>query len=330
MDTPPGLTLRPATDTDEPAVVALLRSAIGWPADAPLADFFRWKHHDNPFGRSPAWVAVDDGVVVGLRVFLRWEFESEAGTVRAVRAVDTATAATHQGQGIFTRLTLHGIDACRSEGVTMVFNTPNDKSRPGYLKMGWDLVGRLPTAFRPCRVGGLPSLARAGVPAERFSTSTTAGEAVADVLGDHRAIDDLLASQPQPTGLRTRRSPSYLWWRYCGFEPLRYRTVVGASGPSDGVAIFRLRRRGPALEAAIVEVLSPGDEPRPRRRLLNAVVRACGADYAVLLARAAAVAAAGFAPLPGRGPILTFRGLDRGPKPALSKWHLGLGDVELF
>jgi GNAT superfamily N-acetyltransferase len=330
MATSSTLAIRPATHADEPAVVALLRSALGWPGDAPLADFFRWKHHANPFGPSPSWVAVDQEVVVGLRVLLRWEFESPAGRVRAVRAVDTATAPTHHGQGIFTRLTLHSVEACRDDGVAMVFNTPNDKSRPGYLKMGWEVVGRLPTSFRPCRMRGLPSLIRAGVPAERFSTATTAGDPVADVLDDQQGIADLLSSQPPPGGLRTPRSPSYLRWRYCGFEPLRYRAVVGRSGPSDGVAIFRLRRRGPALEAAVADVLAPDGDAGLRRRLLSSLAKCCGADYAVTLAPAGPIAAAGFAPLLRRGPVLTFRGLTSDRKPSLDEWQLGLGDVELF
>ena len=171
---------------------------------------------------------------------------------------------------------------------------------------------------------------RAGVTAERFSTATTAGDPVADVLDDHQGIADLLSSQPPPTGLRTPRSPSYLRWRYCGFEPLRYRAVVGRSGPSDGVAIFRLRRRGPALEAAIADVLSPGGDARMGRHLLNSVAKCCGADYAVLLSRSGPIAAAGFAPLLGRGPVLTFRGLTNHRRPPLDEWQLALGDVEGF
>ncbi len=34
------------------------------------------------------------------------------------------------------------------DGVDVVFNTPNDQSRPGYLKMGWSEVGRVPVAVR--------------------------------------------------------------------------------------------------------------------------------------------------------------------------------------
>ena len=39
--------------------------------------------------------------------------------------------------------------ALRGEGVGFVFNTPNDQSRPGYLKMDWKLVERLPVLARP-------------------------------------------------------------------------------------------------------------------------------------------------------------------------------------
>ena len=71
--------------------------------------------------------------------------------LRAVRAVDTATDPDYQGRGLFTRLTLQAIDELRAEGVDFVFNTPNDQSRPGYLKMGWQVVGTLPTHVRPTR-----------------------------------------------------------------------------------------------------------------------------------------------------------------------------------
>ncbi|MDH5380092.1 MAG: hypothetical protein OEW75_04520, partial [Cyclobacteriaceae bacterium] len=46
-----------------------------------------------------------------------------------------------------------------------IFNTPNEKSRPGYLKMGWVDAGRLPVYFRPVagiknwkKIASLPSI----------------------------------------------------------------------------------------------------------------------------------------------------------------------------
>src|SRR4029079_3500391 len=102
----------------------------------------RWKHVDNAFGRSPMWVACDGERIAGFRAFMRWEFEGAGEVKRAVRTVDTATHPDYQGQGIFTKLTLAGLEELAAEGVDFVFNTPNDKSRPGYLKMGWHVLGR--------------------------------------------------------------------------------------------------------------------------------------------------------------------------------------------
>lgn len=102
------LEIRRATDDDRPAVIDLCRASLGWKAGDPNEAFFAWKHDQNAFGTSPAWVAVTpDGTLAGLRVFLRWRFRRPDGsTFDAVRAVDTATHPDWQGRGIFTRLTL--------------------------------------------------------------------------------------------------------------------------------------------------------------------------------------------------------------------------------
>ena len=63
--------------------------------------------------------------------------------MRAVRAVDTATHPDFRGQGVFSALTLGALEELRSDGVAFVFNTPNERSRPGYLKMGWQPVGQV-------------------------------------------------------------------------------------------------------------------------------------------------------------------------------------------
>ena len=119
----------------------------GGPAGTGPAEFFRWKHLENPFGRSFMLVAEADGRIVGLRAFMRWEFVAGDRRFRAVRAVDTATHPDHQGKGIFSRLTLEALDALRDQA-DFVFNTPNEKSLPGYLKMGWQVVGRVPIRIR--------------------------------------------------------------------------------------------------------------------------------------------------------------------------------------
>lgn len=322
-----GVTIRRAETADEPAVLSLLGSSLGWLPDGLHRDFFRWKHQDNPFGRSPAWVAVAEGRVVGFRSFLRWEFQTRRGVVRAVRAVDTATHPDHRRRGIFRRLTLHALDDLRAEGVAFIFNTPNDQSRPGYLKMGWRQIGRVPLRTRPAGVAALSRMLRARVPAERWSVPTGAGRPASGVLQDEEQLRGLLASQPAPTALRTRRSPAYLSWRF-GFGPLGYRALLAGDDPGEGMALFRLRRRGSAVEATVLEMLVPTGDRAASRRLFSRLLRETGADYAV--ATAPDCRAARFLPLPGVGPVLTARVVTARSVPRRSVWNLSLGDVELL
>jgi GNAT superfamily N-acetyltransferase len=323
------LAVRDATDDDLPELLALLADAMARDAgDDRFAALYRWKHEENAFGRSPAWVAVDGDRIAGLRVFMRWEFTLDGRPVRAVRAVDTATHPDYQGRGIFTLLTRHALDAVTAEGVDFVFNTPNDQSRPGYLKMGWEVVGKLPVSVRPRSPLALARMAAARVPAERWSAPCTAGVAAVDALADDAALADLLATQPAAAGLRTRMSGEFLRWRY-GTPLLGYRAVVAPGGVADGVALMRARRRGSALEAVLCEVLAPEGDVRVARSLVRAVAREAGADY-MLRIGGGVVDRGGFVRLPGQGPVLTRRAAAGEAPGAPGAWHLTLGDVELF
>ena len=171
---PQGLNIREATPDDRPAIMELCRTSLGWGDDPRFEQLFSWKHDENAFGPSYMWVATDGGKIVGLRAFMRWEFVRGGEVLHAVRAVDTATHPDYQGKGLFTAMTMHGLDVIEGDGIDFVFNTPNDKSRPGYLKMGWQEVGKLPVAIRVAgpRGGGADGEVTGGVVAlalERWS-----------------------------------------------------------------------------------------------------------------------------------------------------------------
>jgi GNAT superfamily N-acetyltransferase len=318
---------RRATDADRPAILEVLRRSLGREMDDRYEALFAWKHLENAFGPSPAWVACDGDRIAGFRTLMRWEFETASGRFRAVRAVDTATDPDYQGRGIFRTLTLHAVDELREEGVDFVFNTPNDQSRPGYLRMGWQIVGQLPTLVRPTRWHRIARIARARVPAARWSTPTTAGEDAAAVLNDTPALTALLAARAGAgAGVRTVTTPEYLRWRF-GTPLLGYRAVVAPGGLERGVALFRLRARGPSQEAALVAVLTRAGDRRTAGALVRAVARAAPADYVLALGRGP-VAPGGMVRLPKTGPLLTWRPVatDRPP----TGWDVTLGDIELF
>lgn len=322
------LVIRRATRDDRPAVLELLGSSLNWVPDAQHDAFYEWKHEESPFGSSPAWIAESGGRPAGFRVFMRWEFDIDGRRVRAVRAVDTATHPDFRGQGIFSQLTLHAVEEMREEGVGFVFNTPNQNSRPGYLKMGWVELGRPQVRIRPrLAPASLRRMARRGAPADKWSTPTSAGEPAGDRFGRDDVVA-LLAAQPQG-GVRTPKSPELMRWRY-GFEPLHYRVLPGDERrPEDGLVVFRVRRRGRALEATITDLLVPEPNAGLVRRLVGRVLAATGADYAVGLA-GPALRGAWMLPAPGQGPVLTWRAVcEEHPRP-IEDWHLVVGDVELF
>jgi hypothetical protein len=320
--------VRVAAPSDRTAVLDLLGASLAL-SSVHLDAFFCWKHDANPFGPSPGWVAVDDGMVVGFRTFMRWQHLADGGEVLpTVRAVDTATRPSHQGRGIFRRLTLQAVGDLRNEGVALVFNTPNAKSRPGYLKMGWSMVGRPATAVRVTSPASLARMVRARVPADTWSQASSGGRPAAEVLTDP-GLPELLGSLATPAGLWTNRTPDYLRWRY-GFAPLAYRAVALDDDVRAGVAVFRVRRRGSALECALCDVLTPAADPGARRALVRSVVRQCGADYVIQLGRSG-LDRNGFVRAPGQGPVLTWHPLSPGvPGGRLDHWALTLGDVELF
>jgi GNAT superfamily N-acetyltransferase len=319
---------RRSVPSDRPAILALCRSSLGWSPEDPDEAFFAWKHDENPFGQSPTWVAEGPGgTLIGLRVFLRWCFRDERGdAVSAVRAVDTATHPDWRGKGIFSTLTLGALSALREDGVDLVFNTPNGSSLPGYLKMGWSQVGKVPVVARLASLRSLGRLRTARTAANIWSEPIDVGEPAAEVLADHRAVEALLTRACTARRLATDRTPAFLSWRY-RFEPLHYRAWRLGDALPDGVIIFRVRRRGRALEGTICDVVAP--RGARLRRAFRHLAREAGADY-LLASTASAGPSAGFIPAVGLGPVLAWKPINRSGTPAMADLGLVLGDIELF
>lgn len=321
--------VRRASPDDLPAIIDLASAALGWRDGEPNRELFDWKHRANAFGPSPMWVAEIDGRLAGFRTFLRWEWERPDGSVaRAVRAVDTATHPDFQGRGVFTTLTLGALDELATEGVDFVFNTPNDQSRPGYLKMGWQTVGRLPVRIRLSGPNAVARMASSRVPADKWSLESAAGLAPDEAFAAEGPLGTLLGSQPAPTAYRTHRSPAFFRWRY-GLGPLAYRVLLAGSDAAEGFLVFRLRMRGGAVEAVVADVVVPGADVAAEKSLVVELAQVSGADYLIRIDRRR-FPPGRFVPLPKQGPIMTWRSVNQTDMPALDAWDVRLGDIELF
>jgi len=306
--------VRPAEAGDRDEIIGVAARALGWAADERDRALFDWKHGENPFGTPPAWVATIDGRVIGFRSFICWELERGGERLRLVRAVDTATDPTFHGRGIFRRLTLESISALPDLGFDAIFNTPNDLSRPGWLKMGSTQLGRPALGVVPRSPASLGRMVRSRTAADRWSIPSPVGRPAAEALAELRSVP---ATEDQ-SRWHTPRSIEYLRWRY-SLEPLAYRAIE----VHGGLCVFRVRRRGPSLEVAVTEWLSAEPDPVALRRLVGAA-----GDYAVGIGlgwrRHRAL------PLPAQGPIITWRTLRRPDTPRLGEIAFSLGDLELF
>ena len=221
--------IREAVQEDLPNMVNLLKISMGETLLPKSEAYFLWKHEQNPFGKSKILLAEESGQIIGLRAFMHWQWIQNNQTIIAVRAVDTATHPDFQGKGIFRTLTLAAVDSCKQDGVDMVFNSPNPKSKAGYLKMGWVTAGTMPVNF------GIGSI----IPSTYNETNAAA---VYEKYSVKEALLNLSQSwKLNPTNLQayTPLNYDYLNWRYNNCPVVKYG---GAIFSGKYGFIFRLKK----------------------------------------------------------------------------------------
>jgi GNAT superfamily N-acetyltransferase len=300
--------VRFATLEDTLQIVELLKRSLGESLMPKTEAFWRWKHHENPFGKSPVLLAFEGELLVGVRAFMRWEWQDRNKIYKAVRAVDTATHPDYQGRGIFRMLTQQLVVVCQSEGINFIFNTPNEGSRPGYLKMGWRSLGRLPVFLRP-----------------HFSFMKKRKEFDNKYSFNSSKAIQLLEDAPRVGSdrLSTHQSFSYLNWRYRMNPHVQYYAF---GEPTSYVIFFRLKPTRWGVEFRIADVLLDSNQSQQQvKKHLQNVVHQSGASI---------VTWSGPCPLWGFklsiGPIVTYRTLSFHNSLSFDVWRPSLGDLEVF
>ncbi len=352
---PAEVRFRSLTRDDEGRIIELLRVAIYGAGFPDLAAYWRWKHYENPFGESFGLVAEVEERIVGLRVFMRWHLRAGGRVVRTGRAVDTAVHPDWRRRGFFERMTLGMVEPMTAQGLDLTFNTPNAMSLPGYMKMGWADLGRLPLRVRVRR----PLRLLRGVAGSRGLTRADAdgsGEVdngrVSALLRDSAVIQLVeevdaaraapaaeapgAAALPRAARLRTVLTPEYLEWHYGRNRWVQYEAAYDVRGAEAALIIGRPRSRGGLTELLIAEVVAS-----PTRRGSAAAARVAaqlasrvGADYVAVSGLGDTFGLRlGYVPVGRRGIDVTLRPLH----PSLpvdptswAGWAAGIGDLELF
>lgn len=312
--------IRKATEKDIPAIVEVLKASLGESLVKKSSERWNFKHVDNPFGKSVVLVAVEDQTIIGVRAFMRWQWQMGEKAFSCFRAVDTATHPQHQGKGIFKKLTLEAIEIAQEGGGDYIFNTPNDKSRPGYIKMGWEEVDKLKVMAYPTS------------PLHWFNGSTRDFSIHKKASAQDLEFVCQKWNEQKKRGqqLFTPKSTQYLKWRYEN-NPLQSYEVF--SGNGIYLAGY-LKQHKYFKELRMTEILyTEPDRKKEVKKIIDDWSRKFGATV---------ISASGISgginriKLAGKfGPVMTVRKLGLSDKEYqtiadLENYTYSLGDLELF
>ncbi len=324
--------IREATEEDIPAIVAMLKLSLGESLMPKSEQYWRWKHIENPFGKSPVLLCWESGLLVGVRAFMRWQWKEREKIYCAVRAVDTATHSEHQGKGIFKKLTLALVEFCKEHQYHFVFNTPNGQSKPGYLKMGWEEAGRLPirlAVLRPFNI--VRNLLDEPKP------SNIEIDSISYYL-NHPGLDALLTAHlSRNSKITTKISKEYLKWRYLSVPVARYLALGEEIGNElTGLIIGRIKKTRFGNEFRVTDFFSGDNSSSSWLPKIKKNLQSWGVDYCTDIGIAESGKNNLFSHLSFRvpvGPVVTVRSLgmqNLGDLKKFNHWSPSLGDLELF
>lgn len=314
-----------ADESDLPEMISLLKSSLGEGLIPKSIEYFKWKHEKNPFGKSKILLAKEGEKIIGLRAFMKWQWETASSSISSVRAVDTATDPAFQGKGIFKKLTLQALEESSQENESFVFNTPNAISIQGYLKMGWFSIGRMPIFIGPGSL--MPRIYKAPFVDDIYKQFNT--EIAMNPLAQNWKLP------PADVMFHTPVSKSYLKWRYQDCPILNYGAVIE---PGKFGFIFRLKKVNKYYEFRICEIWT--EEDQMAEAAIKSVKEIIKIVRPVMVSCAPSPLFAGgknkipglFGPL-RRGPVTTLRPLVNQKLNNFEQfyhWRPSIGTMELF
>jgi len=305
--------IREADHSDIPGILRVLKASLGETSSKKTEAVWRYKHINNPFGESLVLVAEEESEIIGVRAFMRWQWQKGDQIYSAFRAVDTATHPDHQGKGIFKKLTLKALEIGKERGEHFVFNTPNVQSKPGYLKMGWEEVDKLKIHLRPLN---LLQLNNKELEYETLGNENLIKELLNYHLNELKAADRLF----------TPKDMDYLKWRYLN-NPLQDYIVIFAK---EYFIAGYVKERKRFNEFRVSEAIISQAEMKSAKSAILKLAKSSGAKILSTSPDSHINFKTG---ITGNfGPVLTYKPINLIAPDFLSleSWFYSLGDFELF
>ena len=212
-----------------------------------------------------------------------------------------------------------------------IFNTPNQKSMPGYLKMGWQVAGKTPLLVKIHPWNMLQHVVKSAGPLPPA--------AVPDVLPPAVVACVNAWKLNQQEYLTTDYTESYLRWRYAHVPALRYGLQWTEQEEGSCAIFYRIKSTGRMRELRITDLFYTGKNTKAAvRRAIWQLMKTHQPDVTTVLNDAQGnvkkVLPGGFFSATRRGLTITTRQLNDPASAALAhnqkRWNVSAGTLELF
>jgi len=239
-------------EDDSDQIITLIREVMGSQENFLIErdrKWWEWKYNSF-FGESIKIIAEYRKEVVGVRLLWPWDLMADGKVTKAFHPVDTVVKDTFRGKGIFSAMTLKGIDIARSQKAGLIYNFPNQNSLPGYLKLGWTYVGKLPWYVKILRPAYLYSKKYKNIDArsvplelpENFRLTT-------------ERLREINFNEDDGDLIKTKRSPEYYNWRFIQHPVFHYGVESIGKGNKSISCIYFTSRYISHIEFFIVDII---------------------------------------------------------------------------
>lgn len=332
--------VRPYRPADTAGVRAVLEATYG--AEATPASTYDWWSFGFTGATSGFMVAEVSGRIAGVQPMEIFPFRDGTSDLNGGLLTGVAVHPDFRRRGIFSEL----VKACEAEawrqGAAFVTTMPNEKSRPGFLKMGYSDLGRRQLLTRPLRPGAtggkvLPVLGHlaggggAMIHALLKRIPSVPGYSVCETRAIGAGVDVLAQKHAALfPGLRLKRTTAWWRWRFLESPQRQYRLLEAHTGNGQlaGLAASTLDTREKLKVCYLMDllVLEENVVPALMRRICE-VAKAEGVDVLAAVVSSPRLVEvlkrSGFWAVPGWLPLKKFYSVAQfNPgKPAPATWQ---------
>ena len=224
-------------------------------------DFWYWKYRNSPFGEAAVQTIRLDSRLAAAGCLWPIKLSWAERDFLALQACDTVVSSDFRRLGLFGKLNQARQRYAQEQQVDLIFNFPNANSLRGYLKSGWQLVGRVPWLVRVMKPAALIHDFMHGGKANSTMVPT-----IFHLDGPTAATLDGVAAG-DANGISLERPAGYWLWRFCQHPNRQYGLVRAESGAED-FAVFTLSKKESGLiEMVVVDFIA-------RQKSLGGLMRA--------------------------------------------------------